>query len=208
MKFLHIIIALFFLAFPIYSLQLTTTINPGDSLIVDSNISLAEALKGNNIPGNIKQTLTIIDVYYYSFDGKLHKGQVVVNKILVNDIHQIFSIIKERKFPVEKVKPISTYGWDDDLSMKDNNTSAFNYRKVKGTKTLSAHALGKAIDINPLLNPQIKREKVFPAGAAYNPKRNGTITGNSFLVKEFKKRGWRWGGTWRSTKDYQHFEKK
>ena len=28
------------------------------------------------------------------------------------------------------------------------------------------------------------------------------------LVREFKIRGWSWGGDWRSVKDYQHFEKK
>ena len=184
------------------------TINKSDTLIIDSDISLEEALMGNKITDAVRSNLTLVDVYYYSFDGVLHKGQIVIHKQLVNDIIEIFSIIKEEKFLVEKVKPVSFYGWSDDLSMRDNNTSAFNYRNVKGTKKLSAHSLGRAIDINPFLNPQLKRNKIFPEGAEYNIKKRGTITRNSFLVKAFKIRGWQWGGTWRSTKDYQHFEKK
>ena len=40
--------------------------------------------------------------------------------------------------------------------MEDNNTSCFNYRMSSGESgTLSYHALGKAIDINPLYNPYV-----------------------------------------------------
>lgn len=204
MKYLLTLIILFLLNPGEFGRQRITD----DSIIVDSSISLEEALKGNNVPLWIKQNLSIVDVYYYSFDGRLHKGQIVIHQKLENDIKEIFEIIKEKKFPVEKVKPVSFYNWNDDLSMKDNNTSAFNYRKVKGTKVISAHATGRAIDINPLLNPQIKKGKVYPDNAEYNPSKEGTITKESFLVKEFTKRGWQWGGRWRSSKDYQHFEKK
>jgi hypothetical protein len=27
------------------------------------------------------------------------------------------------------------------------------------------------------------------------------------VVKAFAKRGWKWGGNWKSLKDYQHFSK-
>jgi hypothetical protein len=91
--------------------------------------------------------------------------------------------------------------------MKDNNTSAFNYRVISGTRTFSTHALGRAIDINPFLNPQIKNGEISPEGATYNKYKWGTITANSWLTHEFYKRGWRWGGSWKFTKDYQHFEK-
>jgi hypothetical protein len=91
--------------------------------------------------------------------------------------------------------------------MKDNNTSAFNYRVISGTRTFSPHALGRAIDINPILNPQIKNGKTFPEGAIYNKSARGTITSNSWLTHEFYKRGWRWGGNWKFTLDYQHFER-
>jgi len=175
---------------------------------VDSNISLQEALNGKDAPLNITNDLIIIDVEYYSFDGLLHKGQLVVHKELKKDLQEIFAVIKEKKFPVEKVIPINKYNWDDDLSMQDNNTSAFNYRLVAGTTRLSNHASGRAVDINPLINPMIKNGKSSPEGAVYNPKVKGTITKDSFIVKEFIKRGWEWGGNWKNYKDYQHFDKK
>ena len=150
----------------------------------------------------------MVEVKYYSFDGKIHQGQLLINKDLVEDIKEIFKSIMSVKFPIAKVIPVVRYNWNDEKSMEDNNTSAFNYRIVANTKTLSAHSTGRAIDINPKLNPQIKRNHYFPRGAKYQPDKKGTITANMLIVKEFVKRGWKWGGYWNSTKDYQHFEKK
>lgn len=176
--------------------------------IIDSNYTFQESINGIEIPKLLTKQLQIIDVEYYSFDNKLHKGQLVLNKKAIKDIKEIFEFIKKSRFPISKAIPMIKYEWSDDASMKDNNTSAFNYRKVKGQKVLSPHSYGMAIDINPLLNPHIKGSKIQPANAKYDIKEPGTIIRNSELVKEFKKRGWQWGGTWRSSKDYQHFEKK
>ncbi len=183
-------------------------ISDTSNIIVDSNCSLQEALSGIDISISIKKLLTIVNVYYYSFDGKLHKGQIVINKELVRDIKDIFKLIREKKFPIKKVIPISKYNWNDETSMEDNNTSAFNYRKIKGTKKLSYHATGRAIDINPKLNPRIKSGRVIPKGSFYNKKVPGTILKSSFIVKFFLKNGWDWGGNWKHSKDYQHFEKR
>ena len=183
------------------------SINDSVKIITDSNCSLTEALSGINIPSSILKSLTIVTVYYYSFDGRLHKGQIVINKNLADDVKEIFNKIKEKKFPIEKVIPIYKYNWDDKASMKDNNTSAFNYRKVKGTKILSRHATGRAIDINPKLNPQIRNGLTVPKGSFYNKRIPGTISDTSFIVRAFLSKGWRWGGKWKHLKDYQHFEK-
>jgi peptidoglycan LD-endopeptidase CwlK len=178
-----------------------------ERLIIDSHITLDEALKGKEIPPTNTKNLRILDVEYYSFDNRLHRGQVVIHKDLAKDIKDIFALIKEKKFPIKKVVPINYYRWSDEASMKDNNTSAFNYRVISGTRTFSTHALGRAIDINPFLNPQIKSGKISPEGAVYNKYTRGTITANSWLTHEFYKRGWRWGGNWKFTQDYQHFER-
>jgi peptidoglycan LD-endopeptidase CwlK len=178
-----------------------------ERIIIDSHITLSEALKGKEIPVSNTKNLRIIDVEYYSFDNRLHKGQIVIHKDFANDIKEIFALIKEKKFPIKKAIPINNYRWSDESSMKDNNTSAFNYRVISGTRTFSPHALGRAIDINPLLNPQIKNGKTYPEGATYIKSARGTITKNSWLTHEFYKRGWRWGGNWRFTQDYQHFER-
>jgi hypothetical protein len=178
-----------------------------EKVIIDSHITLEEALTGKEMPAANTRNLKIIDVEYYSFDRRLHRGQIVIHQELAEDIKEIFDLIKEKKFPIKKAIPINYYNWSDESSMKDNNTSAFNYRVVSGTRTFSAHAMGRAIDLNPFQNPQIKRGKTSPEGAVYNKYMRGTISSNSWLTHEFYKRGWRWGGTWNSLKDYQHFEK-
>lgn len=114
------------------------------------------------------------------------------------------------KFPIEKMIPISKYGWDDNASMSANNTSAFNFRNVGTpdggeTTTLSNHVLS-AIDINPRTNPYVgadgrNKEK-------YDPKAKGALTPDCSVVKIFEKHGWTWGGNWKTDIDYQHFQKK
>ena len=178
-----------------------------EGILIDSDYSLAEIYTLKNIPENIKKDLRLISVEYFSFDEKLHRGQILIHKELVKDIVEIFEIIKAQKFPIAKVIPINKYNWSDDLSTSDNNTSAFNYRYVKGTNKLSAHSYGRAIDINPKQNPHLRNTSSALKKKSYDPKNPGTITSESSLVKQFIKRGWKWGGNWRSSKDYQHFEK-
>lgn len=175
--------------------------------IIDSEIEFEEAVSGKNIPQSIIENLRLVNVYYYGFDDKLHKGQLAVHKDVVLDIIEIFEFIRETRFPIAKVIPISKYGWSDEASMQDNNTSAFNYRYISGTRVISNHASGLAIDINPSLNPYIKNGNTLPANCKYDISKPGTIAAESQLVLEFKSRGWQWGGEWKSLKDYQHFEK-
>lgn len=178
-----------------------------NKIIIDSNVTLEEALKGRAIPEGQVHKLAIVNVEYYSFDHKLHRGQLVADKTLAADLKEIFKVIKKRKFPVAKVIPVNVYDWNDEESMSDNNTSCFNYRTIAGTNVMSKHSQGRAIDINPVQNPEIKGVHVSPSGAKYNSNAPGTISAHSWLVIEFKKRGWQWGGEWTHKKDYQHFEK-
>lgn len=91
--------------------------------------------------------------------------------------------------------------------MEANNSSCFNYRKIVGRSSLSKHALGRAVDINPMQNPYIKDGITLPAGSKYEPKIEGTLTETSDFVKVLLSRGWVWGGSWQTLKDYQHLEK-
>lgn len=179
-----------------------------DKVITDSRMTPEEAVSGLKIPRRIKDNLRLVDVKYYSFDGKLHQGQILIHRDLAEDIQAIFRDIEESRFPIAKAIPIAKYHWSDSLSMAGNNTSAFNYRLVKGTRFLSEHSSGRAIDINPIQNPQISKGKASPPGSRYDTRVPGTITPSSSVVKAFQKRGWKWGAAWKSTKDYQHFEKK
>ena len=190
--------------------------SPSGSLenpIIDSNITLFEALR-KYAPPEFKEKQGFVEVLYYSFDGKIHKGQLVVDKRLIKDIQEVFRVALEIKFPIASVIPISSGRFlkngkwnEDDQSMLANNTSGFNYRKVTGGKSLSKHAYGFAIDINPVQNPYIKGKVVLPPGAVYDIRKLGTLSSNSPVVRSFIRLGWTWGGNWKSLKDYQHFEK-
>lgn len=106
---------------------------------------------------------------------------------------------------------IDEYSANDELSMSDNNTSSFCYRLVNNTKFISKHSKGLAIDINPLYNPQVKNNTVYPAnGKPYidrNKNVKGMIKKGDACYNAFILRGWKWGGNWKNVKDYQHFEK-
>ncbi len=173
--------------------------------IIDSDLSLREALKGHAAPKQVADQQKIVNVRYYSFDGKVHEGQVVVDKSLARDVSAIFKEIEASRFPIAKVIPISKFGWSDDASVKADNTSGFNYRKVPATHVLSAHARGHAIDLNPWENPYL--DPIRGNHQTYDPKVKGTLTRDSSPVKIFQKHGWHWGGLWRRGRDYQHFEK-
>jgi hypothetical protein len=99
--------------------------------------------------------------------------------------------------------------------MRDNNTSCFCFRTVSGRQHLSYHARGLAVDINPLYNPYVRTGKdgkqiVEPAtGKPYCDRKKDfqyKIDKNDLCYKLFLQNGFTWGGSWRTMKDYQHFE--
>jgi peptidoglycan L-alanyl-D-glutamate endopeptidase CwlK len=175
-----------------------------------------EALRQNPAfpcPQEILDRQALVEVDFYDFDGDVAEGVIVVDRDLVSDVSELFELIFTDGFPIASAVPVADlqFEWDDDRSMGANNTSGFNYRPMTDVgadaSRLSAHARGRAIDINPLLNPYAKGDLIKPEGAVYDPARPGTITPDSFIVKFLKDRGWTWGGDWNSLKDYQHFEK-
>ncbi len=183
-----------------------TRTSPPPPIVVDSAMTLGEALRGTPAPDAVKRTLTIVDVRYWSFDGREHRGQLVVRKDLAADVRAIFADLRRLRFPIASVKPVSRFAWSDERSMAANNTSAFNYRRVPGEMHLSRHAFGAAIDLNPRINPFLDARGVHPSGATYDPKRPGAIAPGP-VVRAFACRGWKWGGHYARRKDWQHFWK-
>lgn len=182
--------------------------NKNDELIVDSAMTFAEAVEGSLAPIEIIDSLSLIDVTYYSFDGLRHQGQIIADARLEDDIYEIFALIEQLKFPVGKAIPIVAYQWEDGDSMADNNSSAFNFRVIAGTNKLSLHSFGRALDINPVQNPVIYPAGIIaPEGAIYRPRNKGAFSSSHPIVQEFIRRGWHWGGNFEQPKDYHHFEK-
>ncbi len=156
--------------------------------------------------------LSYLTITYKNYDGDTCLGNMVVDKTLAEEVLCIFRELYEENFPIYSMKLMWEYGGSDEASMEDNNTSAFNDRPITGGSSPSYHRLGRAIDINPLVNPYVKNDTVLPEnGSEYldrTAETTGMITADSKCVEIFKKYGWTWGGDWRSLKDYQHFEKR
>lgn len=182
-----------------------------DIMIIDSALTRSQAIRQNpSFPCSPKilNRMCVMAISYISFDGLIHRGQLVIHHALALEVRGIFAEILAAGFPIAKMIPISHYHFDDERSMQCNNTSGFNYRRIGGTDRLSLHAHGHAIDINPLLNPFVMGGREAPRGAQYCPEKSGTITPDSVVTQAFRQRGWGWGGEmWRDRVDYQHFEK-
>jgi D-alanyl-D-alanine carboxypeptidase len=159
-------------------------------------------------PGRLRR----VDVDHIGFDGQTQRGELIVHEDLVPQVITIFEQLYQLGYPLEKIRTVDHYpAADDELSMKDNNTSAFNCRDIPGTNRWSQHAYG-AIDLNPLLNPSIDSRGAFqPKNATAYLDRSRTDPGllhsGDSAVHVFTDRGWRWGGYWTTPIDYQHFER-
>jgi hypothetical protein len=155
------------------------------------------------------EQLRAIDVRHFGNDGAVHTGRLIAHADLAAGLVEVFRDLHAAGFPIERMEPIDVYGGDDMKSIRANNTSAFNCRAVTGGSGWSEHAYGRAIDVNPFVNPYVKGSTVLPPEAAPYTDRSrndpGMIHADDAVVRAFAARGWAWGGYWSSLKDYQHF---
>ncbi len=176
--------------------------------------SVFATMRGKSYPEGCtieRSDLRYLVVMHYDAKGRIHKGELVCNKLIADDLLYIFKKLYEAHYPIERMQLIDNYGANDEQSMAANNTSCFCYRVVNGSKKLSKHALGMAIDINPLYNPCVRGKRVQPEkGRRYALRArtfNYKIERGDLLWRLLTERGFTWGGSWRSVKDWQHFEK-
>lgn len=169
-----------------------------------------------------REDLRYLKVLHYNFDHRMQVGEIIVNVSIAEDVRNIFYELFEQEYEIESMRLIDKF-WtgnsvdSDTNSIENNNTSAFNYRVVPGTKKLSNHAAGYAIDINPLQNPYVKYNQdgelahYYKDMEQYMDRESGKphmITHEDICYQIFTKYGFAWGGDWKSLKDYQHFEKR
>ncbi len=162
------------------------------------------------------EELRYIKVLYYDFSGKICAGELIVNKAVSADVMEIFKTLYDKKYPIATMVLIDEFKGNDNLSMAANNTSSFCWRDVDGSKVLSMHAFGLAVDLNPVQNPMVTtgangtQEIKPPEGAAYLDRASqvtGLIVKGDVCYDAFISHGWEWGGEWTTMKDYQHFYK-
>lgn len=176
-----------------------------------------EKMQGKSYKENCtvpREELRYLHILHVGFDNNTHEGELIVNKRIAEDVLDIFKELYKAGYQIEKVRLIDEYNALDELSMRDNNSSAFNFRYISYSTTLSKHAMGLAVDINTLYNPYIKqvdgRLNIEPANAVQYVDRNRQfphkIDHDDLCYKLFTKYGFEWGGDWEDSKDYQHFE--
>ncbi|MEB3050569.1 M15 family metallopeptidase [Mycolicibacter sp. MYC123] len=154
-----------------------------------------------------------VTVTHLGFDALPHRGELIVHQELVSQVIAIFDRLYRLEFPIEKMRSVNHYPrGDDELSMEDNNTSAYNCRRIPGSGSWALHAYGRAIDINPLLNPMVDGDHYEPTNATVYLDRHriepGLLHDGDPAVRAFTDAGWKWGGNWKSPVDYQHFERR
>ncbi len=164
-----------------------------------------------------REELRYLKVLHYGYDQQIYVGELMVNAELARDFLEIFQALYENQYEIEKMFLIDDFGADDNWSIENNNTSAFNYRvSTLDGVTLSNHAFGRAIDINPLHNPYVTyydwgMDTYFDASIPYMNREDSSlehmINHEDLCYQLFIEHGFTWGGDWENPKDYQHFEK-
>jgi D-alanyl-D-alanine carboxypeptidase-like protein len=156
------------------------------------------------------QELRVIEMSFWNFDGGVQTGALMVHRRYVDGIVGVFRKLFDARFPIERMVLANGYmGNDPPLALR-NNTAGFNCRKSVGSGAWSEHAYGGAVDINPDQNPYVS-----PSGRVEPPfgrpwmdrslRNPGMIRPGDVVVEAFHSIGWRWGGTYRRSKDWMHF---
>lgn len=134
----------------------------------------------------MQKYLTTVQITVRDKEGNLQTRSLTIHKALADDVVAIFQEIADAGFCAYDV---GSYSW----------------RQMAASGNRSHHSYGVAIDINPNENYMVKAGKIV-AGSCWDPTNNQYSFGpNSAVVQAFQKRGWVWGGSWKSSKDYMHF---
>lgn len=153
--------------------------------------------------------LRLLRLSHWGFDGRVHQGELVVNADAVHAVRTAFLGLFGAHYPIHRMRLVEAYGGSDERSMLADNTSAFNCRGVPGSTAWSQHAYGRAVDVNPFENPEVRGTAVDPPAAAAWADRSRTaaavIHHGDSAWRAFAAAGWTWGGDWTYPLDYMHF---
>lgn len=162
-----------------------------------------------------RDSLKYILCLHRDAEGNAIVGEMVVAGKVADRVLNILKKLFAASYPIERMRLIDYWDADDGKSMLANNSSAFNFRLIARSTKMSKHALGIAIDINPLHNPfyLVKEDGTEIISPLEGKKYLDRTLDDPYMIKDgdlccrlFKENGFEWGGDWKSRKDYQHFE--
>jgi poly-gamma-glutamate synthesis protein (capsule biosynthesis protein) len=155
------------------------------------------------------EALAYVECDHVTFDGGVARGELVVAAEVAGKVLGLLRRLFELGFPIRQMRLVDDFGASDDASMAADNSSAFNFRVIAGTTLLSKHALGRAIDLNPVENPWRRPGSILPAaGAAYADRRvirAGMFVRPGPVIAAIDELGFEWGGDWMHASDDHHF---
>jgi D-alanyl-D-alanine carboxypeptidase len=155
------------------------------------------------------EELRYLTLTFWGFDERAHTGELVVHAAIADGVVEVFRELFDARFPIEEMRLVTTTDLRAAPTGDGNNTAAFVCRAARGSTRYSEHAYGLAVDVNPFQNPYIRGETVLPELArSYTDRtvlRPGMLVEGSPAVTAFTRRGWQWGGAWRSVRDPMHF---
>ncbi|GIH07748.1 hypothetical protein Rhe02_58150 [Rhizocola hellebori] len=153
--------------------------------------------------------LRYLTVSFRGFDGRAHTGELLVNARAADGLVSVFGQLFAAGFPIERMRISSAAQLFAPPTGDSNTTEVFACRPARGQTSWSQHAYGLAVDVNPFHNPYHKGKIVLPELATSYLDRARTQPGmvqpGGPVVKAFASIGWKWGGDYRSLKDYMHF---
>jgi D-alanyl-D-alanine carboxypeptidase-like protein len=159
--------------------------------------------------------LRLLTVTHWGFDGRAHRGQLIVNEDFAAPLAGVFRRLYALRFPIRYLR-VDIYEPGKALPAHNDVSGSFECREAVPSPCVgggrsgswSNHAYGLAIDLNPRENPYVGCGKVRDGRRSpyivRAPLRKGMVT--PAVVRAFRSIGWGWGGIWTGdTKDYMHF---
>jgi D-alanyl-D-alanine carboxypeptidase len=160
--------------------------------------------------------LRLLTVTHWGFDGRVHEGQLVVNRDVAAPLEKVFRRLYELRFPIRHMRLDDMYGPARARPSDGDVSGSFSCRQAvpspctggSANGNWSNHAYGHAIDLNPVENPYVGCGRTRNTRSAPYLDRSRLRTGmvTPAVVRAFRSIGWGWGGEWSGpTKDYMHF---
>lgn len=157
------------------------------------------------------EDLRYVTVSFWGFDEQHHTGELLVHASAAQDIVTVFERLHEARFPIEELRVTAPHELELEPTGDGNVSAGFVCRASVGSGSWSQHAYGLAVDINPFHNPYLKGDVVVPELASSYLERErhrpGMIQPGDVVTAAFADIGWKWGGNWRSAKDWMHFSR-
>jgi hypothetical protein len=160
--------------------------------------------------------LRLLTVRHWGFDGRVHTGQLIVNRDVATPLARVFRRLHELRFPIRHMTVDAMYGPERARPADGDVSGSFECRQAvpspctggTGNGSWSNHAYGHAIDLNPVENPYVgcgrTRDRRSARYTDRSRLRKGMVT--PAVVAAFRAIGWGWGGDWTGrTRDYMHF---